>query len=324
MKDQFKGKVVLVTGGTGSIGSEIVRQLLSTKVAQVRVFSRDEHKQVELRQEIGEDPRMRYLVGDIRDKERLDFAFRGVDICLHAAALKHVPVCEFNPFEAIKTNVVGTQNVIDISIKHNLEKVIAVSTDKAVNPESVLGASKLMMERIITAANWTTGSGRTRFASVRFGNVIDSRGSVAHRWRRQIALGGPVTVTDTRMSRFFMGIPEAVSLIFAASEQMHGGEIFVLKMQEKVIVEYAQEVINEHAKGKKIDIKIIGLRPGEKLREALYTEEEASHMVETEKMYIITPLALLDDVLDAPAYTYTGVKKTPKAKPQKKKPASRR
>jgi FlaA1/EpsC-like NDP-sugar epimerase len=220
MKDQFKGKVIIVTGGTGSIGSEIVRQLMLTEAAQIRIFSRDEHKQHELRRELGEDERLRYLIGDIRDKERLDFAFRGVDICLHAAALKHVPVCEYNPFEAIKTNVYGTQNVIDVSIKYDLEKVIAISTDKAVDPESVLGASKLMMERLVTAANWASGTSRTRFASVRFGNVLNSRGSVVHMWRAQVEAGGPVTVTDKRMSRFFMNIPEAVTLIFNASELM--------------------------------------------------------------------------------------------------------
>jgi FlaA1/EpsC-like NDP-sugar epimerase len=304
MKNQFKGKTVIVTGGTGSIGSEIVRQLLDTEAAQIRIFSRDEHKQFELRQELGEDPRLRYLIGDIRDKDRLDFAFRDVDICLHAAALKHVPICEYNPFEAIKTNVVGTQNIIDVSIKHNLEKVIAVSTDKAVNPESVLGASKLMMERIVTAANWTTGTSRTRFASVRFGNVLESRGSVSQMWRMQIAKGGPVTITDERMSRFFMGIPEAVSLIFDAASHMHGGEIFVLKMKERLILEYAQEVIKEHSNGKKVNLKIIGLRPGEKLKEALFTEEEKSHMTETETMHIILPLPLAGHELDLSRYTY--------------------
>jgi FlaA1/EpsC-like NDP-sugar epimerase len=314
MKDQFKGKVVIVTGGTGSIGSEIVRQLLQTEAAQVRIFSRDEHKQFEMRQKFGQDARLRYLIGDIRDKERLDFAFLGADICLHAAALKHVPICEYNPFEAIKTNVVGTQNIIDVSIKHNLEKVIAVSTDKAVDPASVLGASKLMMERLITAANWTTGPAHTRFASVRFGNVINSRGSVAHMWRAQIQEGGPVTITDERMSRFFMAIPEAVSLIFGAAELMHGGEIFVLKMKERMIVEYARDVIKEHGKEKKIELKFIGLRPGEKLHESLFTDEEQSHMVETEKMYVITPLPLLENEKEISKYTYPSMKTSAKKK----------
>jgi FlaA1/EpsC-like NDP-sugar epimerase len=250
-------------------------------------------------------------VGDIRDKERLDFAFQGADICLHAAALKHVPTCEYNPFEAIKTNVVGTQNIIEVAIKHNLEKVVAISTDKAVDPESVLGASKLMMERIVTAANLTIGPNRTKFSSVRFGNVLDSRGSVIHTWRKQIESGGPVTVTDKRVTRFFMAIPEAVSLIFAAADIMRGGEIFVLKMEKRLIVEFAKEVIARYADGRKIDIKIIGMRPGEKMHEALFTEEEESHMLETKNMYIILAPVMMS-MLGKKAiekYEYSGAKK---------------
>ncbi len=287
----YKNKVVLVTGGTGSIGSEIVRQLLKSNVRQVRVYSRDEHKQFELKQELGEDDRVRYLIGDIRDKDRLDFAFKGVDICFHAAALKHVPICEYNPFEAVKTNIVGTQNVIDISIKHNIEKMVAVSSDKAVSPESVLGASKLMMERLVIASSSIIGPGRTRFAAVRFGNVLHSRGSVMHTWKKQIDAGGPVTVTDKRMVRFFMEIPEAVQLIFDAAALMQGGEIFVLKMPTHVVHELAHKLIEKHAPGKKIDIVYTGLRPGEKLEEALFTKEEMAHMEETEHMYIIRSLA---------------------------------
>ncbi len=288
MKD-FKGKVVLVTGGTGSIGSEIVRQLLATDVAQVRVFSRDEHKQYELRQDLGADSRLRFLVGDIRDKDRLDYAFRGVDVCFHAAALKHVPICEYNPFEAVKTNVVGTQNIIEVSIKHNLEKVIAVSTDKAVAPESVLGASKLMMERLIIAANITTGPSHTRFACVRFGNVLESRGSVIHLWRKQIAQGGPVTVTDREATRFFMEVPDAVRLIFDTTRLMRGGEIFVLKMPKRSIVDFAEETIRTYAPNAKVEISFIGLRPGEKLHEALLTTEEEVRTLETDTLFIVLP-----------------------------------
>lgn len=290
MKGIFDGKIILVTGGTGSIGSEIVRQLLMTKAAQIRIYSRDEHKQYELRQELGTDMRLRYLIGDVRDKDRLDFAFKGVDMCFHAAALKHVPVCEYNPFEAVKTNVVGTQNVIDVSIKHNLEKVVAISTDKAVSPGSVLGASKLMMERLIIAANLTIGLGRTRFSSVRFGNVLDSRGSVVHLWHKQIDAGGPVTITDRRASRFFMEIPEAVSLIFDAAHLMKGGEIFVLKMKEHSIVAFAKEAVKKYANGRKVKFSFIGLRPGEKLHEGLLTSGEMDHTLETKQMFIILPL----------------------------------
>jgi len=303
---EFKNKVVLVTGGTGSIGSEIVRQLLDSGVAQVRVFSRDEHKQHELKLEL-KDKRVRYLIGDVRDRERLDFALRGVDICFHAAALKHVPICEYNPFEAVKTNVVGTQNVIDASIKHNLERVVLISTDKAVSPESVLGASKLMAERLVTAANLVTGPSRTLFSSVRFGNVLGSRGSVIHLWRSQIDQGGPVTVTDKRAVRYFMEIPEAVRLIFSASRLMKGGEIFVLKMAERIIVEFAEEVIATYASGKKIKINFTGLRPGEKLREGLLTAGEATHALETKDLLIITPEDPLH-LTKVKAYTYLGAR----------------
>lgn len=298
MSGQFKDKDIIVTGGTGSIGSEIVRQLLTTEAAKIRIYSRDEHKQNELLQELGPDPRLTFLLGDVRDKERLDFAFQGAHICFHAAALKHVPFCEYNPFEALKTNAIGTQNVIDVAIRNDLEKVVAVSTDKAVSPESVLGASKLMMERLVAAANLMAGRSRTRFACVRFGNVIGSRGSVMHLWRRQIEAGGPVTVTHKRVARFFMEIPEAVGLIFHATKLMRGGEIFVLKMKKHLMHDFARELVKKLGNGTKIAIKIIGLRPGEKLDEELFTEEERSHMLETKSLYIITPQHLV------PGYSY--------------------
>lgn len=308
MHDQFQNKIIIVTGATGSIGSEIVRQLLHTAAAQIRIYSRDEHKQHELRQELPADGRLRFLIGDVRDKERLDFAFQNVDICFHAAALKHVPVCEYHPFEALKTNVVGTQNVIDVARKNDIEKMIAISTDKAVSPESVLGASKLMMERLVSAANLAGGQSRTRFACVRFGNVAGSRGSVTHVWRRQIEAGGPLTVTDKRMVRYYMEIPEAVQLIFEAARLMQGGEIFVLKMKKRKIVDVAQELIKKYGGGKKIPITFTGLRAGEKLDEALYTAEEASHMQETKSLYIITPQKL-EPNFTYPSYIYPGAKK---------------
>jgi len=307
MHDQFANKVILVTGGTGSIGSEIVRQLLSTSAAQVRIYSRDEHKQHELKQELPKDNRLRFLIGDVRDRDRLDFAFQNVDIVFHAAALKHVPVCEYNPFEALKTNVVGTQNIIDVARKHDIEKMIAVSTDKAVNPESVLGASKLMMERLVTAANLAAGSTRTRYTCVRFGNVIGSRGSVWHLWRKQIEAGGPVTVTHRAMQRYFMEIPEAVQLIFDATRLMQGGEIFVLKMKKRKMVDFVQDLIKKYAEGKKIKLVFTGLRAGEKLDEALFTSDEASHMQETKTLYIITPQKL-EPAFTYPSYTYPGGK----------------
>ncbi len=289
-KELLKGKTVIVTGGTGSIGSEIVRQLLETEAAQIRIYSRDEHKQHELQHELPADDRIRFLIGDVRDKDRMDFAFQNVDICFHTAALKHVPFCEYNPFEAIKTNILGTQNVIDLAIKHDLEKVIAISTDKAVNPTSVLGTSKLMMEKLVTAAYFITGGKRTRFASVRFGNVLSSRGSVLPIWLRQIKNDQPITITDKRATRFFMEIPEAVDLVFSAMEIMQGGEIFVLKMKRKFkIVDFAKDILKKHAPGKKVAIKFIGLRPGEKLHEELLTKDESMNALEMKGMFVILP-----------------------------------
>lgn len=310
MSKTLSGKVVIVTGGTGSIGSEIVHQLLKTRAKQIRIYSRDEHKQHELKHALPADKRLRFLIGDIRDKERTDFAFRGADICFHAAALKHVPACEYNPFEAVKTNIIGAQNIIEIALRNNMEKVLAISTDKAADPSSVLGASKLMMERLITAANATVGPAKTRFASVRFGNVLNSRGSVAELWHKQIAEGKDITVTDERATRFFMEIPDAVGLVFSALEHMQGGEIFVLKMKPSIrIVDFAKDTIQKHAKGKKVGIKLIGLRPGEKLHEVLLTEDESERALELRDMYVILPLNV---GVDMPRTIYKGAKKAPR------------
>jgi len=306
-KDIFEGKTIIVTGGTGSVGSELVRQLLKTRAHQIRIYSRDEHKQHELRSELN-DERLRFLIGDVRDKERMDFAFRGVEICFHAAALKHVSMCEYNPFEAVKTNIIGTQNIIDIAIAHNLQKVVAISTDKAADPSSVLGASKLMMERLITAANATTGPSSVRFASVRFGNIMNSRGSVVPVWKKQIEEGKDITVTDERATRFLMEIADAVRLVFAATETMQGGEIFVLKMKPAMrIIDLANEVVRTYGKGKNIGIRMIGLRPGEKLHEVLMTEEESTHAVELDDMFVILPQNVGADL--PPLSQYEGAKK---------------
>lgn len=288
----FKGKIVLVTGGTGSIGSQIVRKLLAYNPKQVRIFSRDESKHYFLQQEfdnLAGKTEIRYLIGDIRDKERLDKAFFKVDIVFHAAALKHVPYCEYNPFEAIKTNVYGTQNVIDIALKHNVDKVITISTDKAVYPNTIMGITKLLAERMVIGAQSYLGDARTKFAVVRFGNVINSRGSVIPTWIEQIKKGGPVTVTDKNMTRFFMSIDEAVDLIFLATANMEGQEIFVLKMNEENIYELAKRIIRKYARGKKIEIKIIGPREKEKMHERLFTDEEKELMIEKEFFYVIFP-----------------------------------
>ncbi len=292
----FGGKIILVTGGTGSIGSQIVRKLLPYKPKQIRVFSRDESKHYFLQQELDDicgKTDIRYLIGDIRDKERLDKAFFQVDIVFHAAALKHVPYCEYNPFEAIKTNVNGTQNVIDVALKHNVDKVVAVSTDKAVYPNTIMGITKLLAERMVIDAHSYLGNARTKFAVVRFGNVINSRGSVIPTWVEQIKKGGPVTVTDKNMTRFFMSVNEAVDLIFLATRFVKGQEIFVLKMAKENIFELAKKTISQYGNNKRIQIKITGAREKEKIHERLFTDEEQQFMVAKNLFYVILPNKIL-------------------------------
>lgn len=291
-KKIFRNKRILVTGGTGSIGSEIVRQLLNFKPKQIRIFSRDDSKQFELQQELDSDDNkkiLRFLIGDIRDKDRLNRAFNDIDIVFHAAALKHVSFCEDNPFEAVKTNVQGTQNVLELAIDHGVEKVITISSDKAVYPNTVLGISKLMMERLVVAAPNYSGHLEIKFSVVRFGNVINSRGSVIPLWINQIKRGKEITVTHEKMERYFMSTADAVNLVFAAASIMLGGEIFVLKMPKFRIHSLAQEVIKRYGNGKKINIKIIGIREREKIDEELFTEEEKEVMIDAGPFNIIQP-----------------------------------
>lgn len=291
-KKVFQGKKILVTGGTGSIGSEIVRQLLKMSPKQIRIYSRDEFKQHELQNELKDKKNfklLRFLLGDIRDKDRLSRAFNDIDIVFHAAALKHVPFCETNPFEAMKTNVLGTQNVIESAIDHRVEKMISISTDKAVNPNTFMGITKLMSERMVIAAPNYSGRPEIKFSVVRFGNVLNSRGSVIPLWIDQIKKGGPVLVTDKNMERFFMTIPDAVNLVFSAASQMLGSEIFVLRMQKYKIYDIAQELIRKYSEGKKINIKIIGARDREKSDEYLFTEDESKLMIDSGPFHIILP-----------------------------------
>jgi UDP-N-acetylglucosamine 4,6-dehydratase/5-epimerase len=288
----FKNKRILVTGGTGSIGSMMVKKLLEFEPAQIRIFSRDESKHYFLEQELSRqfpDADLRYLIGDIRDQGRLDRAVAGIDIIFHAAALKHVPFCEYNPFEAIKTNVNGTQNLIDLAMKHNVEKLVAISTDKAVNPNTIMGITKLLMERMIISTQNYLGNARTKFSVVRFGNVLNSRGSVVPTWIEQIKNGHPLTVTDKKMKRFFMEIEEAVELVFTATSTSFGQEIYVLKMPKKNIYDLARETITRYSQGRKIRIEIIGKRDREKIDEILYTADEAELMLEMDQYYVILP-----------------------------------
>lgn len=293
MANEFKNKRILVTGGTGSIGSAIVKELLKCQPYQVRVYSRDETKQFELMHEIGSSVSVSFLIGDVRDKERLNMAMENVDIVFHAAALKHVAACEKNPFEAVKTNVQGTQNVIDCAYANQVDKVIMISTDKATDPTNVMGCTKLLAEKLILSSFLYKGKKKTKFCCVRFGNVLGSRGSVVPLFINQFKCGQPMTVTDPRMTRFMMSIPQAVQLVFKAVKLMKYHEIFVLKMPVAALKDLAQavlEVCSEKNKVKKaVPIKIIGKNGGERIHEKLLTVEESMGALELEEMFVILP-----------------------------------
>ena len=292
--DLFKNKKILITGGTGSIGQEILREILKYEPAVVRIIDIDETKQFELQQEYEDYENIRLLLGDIRDKERLYRAIEDIDIVFHTAALKHVLACEYNPFEAVKTNVIGTQNLIDVCMDEEVEKVIFTSSDKAVNPTNVMGATKLLAERLITSANYYKGARKTVFSSVRFGNVLGSRGSVIPLFKKQIARGGTVTITDNEMTRFIMPLRDAINLLFKATELAQGGEIFIFKMEALRITDLAEVMIEELAQNyghsqDNIKMEIIGNKPGEKLYEELMTEDEARRALESKDMFIVLP-----------------------------------
>lgn len=310
MKNLFKNKKILITGGTGSIGQEIVREILKYEPTVVRILDIDETKQFELEQKYEGYENIRFLLGDIRDKERLYRAIEDIDIVFHTAALKHVLACEYNPFEAVKTNVIGIQNLIDVAMDEEVEKVIFTSSDKAVNPANVMGATKLLAERLITSANYYKGARKTVFSSVRFGNVLGSRGSVIPLFKKQIERGGPVTITDNEMTRFIMPMRDAINLLFKASELAHGGEIFIFKMEALKITDLAEVMRGELAQNygyspDKIKMKIIGTKPGEKLYEELMTEDEARRALESEDMFIVLPeMKELSDI-DKSSYPLT-------------------
>lgn len=294
-RNVFKGKVILVTGGTGSIGSEIVRQLLPHQPTSVRVFARHEERHFELMQEWSSHAAcIRFIVGDIRDKERLALAMEGVDIVFHAAALKHVPLCEYNPFEAVKTNIVGTQNVIEAARAADVSRCIGISTDKVTEPEGILGASKLMAEKLFLASYYYKGDKTTKFACVRFGNVLGSRGSVLPLIKKKIAREEAVTVTDPRMTRFVMTIAQAVSLVLEAAALMQGQEVFILKMPAVRLSDLVSAAIAYYAprfgkKSKEVPLRIIGKRDGEKRHERLLADFELGKAIETSRMYILVP-----------------------------------
>ena len=306
-----RGKKILVTGGAGSIGSGLVWKLLEHRPTVVRVFDHDETRLVKLKQWMGERDNVRYLVGDVKDRDRLKYAVEGIDIIFHAAALKHVEGCEYNPFEAVKTNVIGTQNVIDVAIQEEVERVVFTSSDKAVNPTNVMGATKLLCERLITAANYYKGARKSIFSSVRFGNVVGSSGSVIPVFLGQIKRGGPVTLTDPNMTRFIMSEDQALELLIKATELARGGEIFIFKMRAIRIFDLAQVMIEKFAEGfghrrEGIEVKMIGKKPGEKLYEELMTESEAERALETDEMFIVLPE--MRELLSA-RFEYPGARK---------------
>ncbi|WP_193766971.1 UDP-N-acetylglucosamine 4,6-dehydratase (inverting) [Lysinibacillus parviboronicapiens] len=277
----LENKTVLVTGGTGSFGKKFVKQALKFNVKKIIIFSRDELKQYEMRQQF-HDERVRFFIGDVRDKERLDRAFDGVDIVVHAAAMKHVEACEYNPFEAIKTNIHGAQNIIEAAIDCGVEKVIALSTDKACSPVNLYGATKLASDKLFVAANSYVGSKKTGFSVVRYGNVAGSRGSVVP-FFKQVRETGTIPVTDHRMTRFWITLDQGVQFVIDSLERMHGGEIFVPKIPSMKVMDLAQAIAPE------CQVEIVGIRPGEKLHEAMIMEDDARHTVEFDDHYVIQP-----------------------------------
>lgn len=289
--NEYNNKTILVTGGTGTIGSELVRQLIELKPKQIRILSRDQNKQYHLAEKLRHYPSLRFLIGDIRDKERLDLTMDGVNIIFHTAALKHVPSCEYNPFEAVKTNIIGSQNIIDLARKHHIEKVIGISTDKAVNPNNIMGTSKLMMEKLFINANQYMTHLGTKFACVRFGNVAWASGSVLPIWAKQIENGNKITITNPNMTRFLISTDQAVNLVLKASQLTKGGEIFILKMPAIKLGDLAKIFIDKYASNKKTIVIPIGNRGGEKEHEELIdTGDLGQDIFQNKEMLIITPL----------------------------------
>ncbi len=285
----YANKNILLTGGAGSVGPHLVRALLKANPNSLVVLDNNEGALYDLEQDLKSN-KVSFFVGDIRDKERIEPLFEGVDYVFHLAALKNVPMCEYNPYEAVKTNIIGTQNVVEGCLRHNVKKVIFTSTGKAVKPTTAYGASKLFAERLMTIAN----NSRTIFASVRFGNVLGSRGSILPLFRRQIETGGPVTITHQKMVRPRILMSHALRLILFACESARGGEVFIFKMKLMRVTDIADIMIEVLApkygnKPDAISTKIIGVKPGEKLREELISEREQLRVCETEDMFIVVP-----------------------------------
>lgn len=284
MKTVFSGKKILITGGTGSLGRALTKRLLELDVETIRVFSRDEVKQLDMAGEIKDD-RIRFLIGDVRDKERLMLAIEGIDMVFHTAALKQVPVAEYNPFEAVKTNIMGSQNLIDACMHEEVEVAVAVSSDKAVSPLNTYGATKLVMEKIFTAANFYKGMRKTVFTAVRYGNVMGSRGSVIPQFIKAIQNSGSITITDPNMTRFNITLTEALDLILNCAAKAKGAEIFIPKLQAYKLSDLAEAVVEVMNK----DVKIVrsSIRPGEKMHESLINQNESQYTIESDDRYVL-------------------------------------
>ena len=281
----FDGKTVLITGGTGSLGRALTKKLLVSNVDTIRIFSRNESKQIEMESDF-DDIRLRFFIGDVRDSERLFSALEDVDLVFHAAALKHVPKIEYNPFESIKTNVIGSQNVIDNSLRQNVEKVICVGTDKAVSPLNTYGATKLLMEKLFVSANNYVNSEKhnTKFVAVRYGNVLGSSGSVIPKFIDMIKKGKPISVTDAKMTRFTITMNDALEFILNATVAGKGSEIFIPKLKAyemPILIEALSELCG------KTEQEISGIRPGEKLHETLINHDEIRYAWEINNMYML-------------------------------------
>jgi len=273
---------ILITGGTGSLGKRLVQTLLDTHPPErLVVFSRDEWKQHEMSREL-DHPCMRYFIGNVRDRARLYRAFSGIDVVIHAAAMKQVPTAEYNPFEAIKTNILGAQNVIDATIDCKVKKIIALSSDKAVNPINLYGATKLCSDKLFIAANHYAGKHNTKFSVVRYGNVVGSRGSVIPFFQRQ-AVTGTLSITDKCMTRFWITLDQAVEFVIESLRRMNGGEVFIPKIPSMRIVDLAEAICPE------CKLKEVGIRPGEKLHEVMIPADEAIYTRGFDDHYIIYP-----------------------------------
>jgi len=279
----WKNQVVLVTGGTGSFGKRFIETVLRDyHPRKIIVFSRDELKQHEMRISGFDHPDLRYFIGDVRDLNRLRRAMQGVDIVVHTAALKQVPACEYNPMEAIKTNVLGSSNVIEAALDTGVSKVMALSTDKAVNPINLYGATKLAAEKLFVQSNAYAGGKATRYSSVRYGNVVGSRGSVIPVFLKQ-KNKEKLTITDERMTRFWITLDQGISFVIRCIEQMQGGEVFVPKIPSMKVVDIAKVIAPD------AELEAIGIRPGEKLHEVLIHEDEARLTIELEDMFVVQP-----------------------------------